>query len=88
MQDLDARELIISRFAKQIASLQAEIKQLKHDRDYERSRAKAAAAELEQAKSEAALYRTEYTKAVTSRSWKITRPLRSAPKLLSKLRPR
>lgn len=70
------RELLINRFASQTAALQREIKQLRHERDYNGSRLEAIEAELHETKREALRVRAAYTEAVTSTSWKITQPLR------------
>lgn len=78
-EELQKRELIIENFGKQTQAVRSEIEEtigieLKRVRS-----------ELAKATADLAFYKEEYLKAISSRSWQITRPLRLATDIKQRL---
>lgn len=78
-EELRKRELILHNFGLQVEALRTEIEETV---GIELSRLRA---DLTKASADLAFYKEEYLKAVLSRSWKITGPLRSATEVKQKL---
>jgi hypothetical protein len=79
-EELRKRELILHNFGLQVQALRSEVQEtigieLNHLRN-----------ELAKATAESEFYKNEYLKAVFSRSWKITAPLRSATEMTQRLK--
>ncbi|HEX4773051.1 MAG TPA: hypothetical protein VH351_19615 [Bryobacteraceae bacterium] len=79
-EELKKRELILHNFGLQIEALRTEMEETI---GIELNRLRA---DLNKASADLAFYKEEYFKAVLSRSWKITGPLRSATAVKQKIR--
>jgi hypothetical protein len=78
-EELKKRELILHSFGAQVEALRTEIEETI---GIELNRLRA---DLNEASADLAFYKEEYLKAVLSRSWKVTGPLRSATEVKQKL---
>jgi hypothetical protein len=78
-EELRKRELILHNFGLQVEALRTEVEETI---GIELTRLRA---DLNKASADLAFYKEEYFKAVLSRSWKITSPLRSATAFKQKL---
>jgi hypothetical protein len=78
-EELRKRELILHHFGLQVEALRTEIEETI---GIELNRLRA---DLNKASADLAFYKEEYLKAVLSRSWKITSPLRSATAVKQKV---